>query len=166
MSSVLISIGSNVGDRKSNIEEAIYNLSQSGFFLLKQSSIIETKPYGEMNQNHFLNIVLSTTTILSNPFLALEKVKKIESKMGRVKTFRWGPRLIDIDLLFWDQKIINSSTLTIPHYDIHNRDFVLFPLLEICPFYFHPTLKTTIIKLWNIYKKKNTCYHGEKFSGG
>jgi 2-amino-4-hydroxy-6-hydroxymethyldihydropteridine diphosphokinase len=166
MNSVFLSIGSNIGNRKSNIDEAIYLLSKNGFSVLKQSNIIETKPYGEMEQNHFLNLVISTTTIHSDPFSALEKVKTIESQIGRVKTFRWGPRLIDVDILFWDQKIVKTPILTIPHYDIQNRDFVLFPLLEICPFYFHPVLKTTIINLWNIYKKKNTWYHEEKLSGG
>ncbi|MCK5848102.1 MAG: 2-amino-4-hydroxy-6-hydroxymethyldihydropteridine diphosphokinase [Caldisericia bacterium] len=166
MNSVLFSIGSNIGRRKSNIEEAISFLLKSGFSIFKRSSIIETKPYGGIKQNHFLNLVLFAKTNQSDPFSILMTIKKIEKKMGRIETHRWGPRLIDIDILFWNQDIVNSPTLNIPHCDIQNRDFVLLPLLEICPLYFHPVFKTTIITIWNIYKKNDIWYHVEKLYGG
>jgi len=127
-----IGIGSNMGDRKENINMAIKLLTQEKIKVKKISRIIETDPLGGPRQAKFLNAAIKITTDL-NPRKLLDVLKKIEKKMGRKKTVRSGPRPIDLDILFYGKKVIKSKKLTIPHPRMLERNFVMVPLLEIAP---------------------------------
>ena len=146
MTTVFLGLGSNRGDRKKNILKAIKLLKTSGQKVLRLSSLCETKPYGYKKQKKFLNAVVKLKTKLL-PSELLELCKKIEKKIGRTKSFRWGPREIDVDILFFGRKIMKSKKLTIPHSDLHNRTFVLQPLTEIAPNFIHPVLKKRVSEL-------------------
>lgn len=150
---VFISLGSNLKDRYTNIKLAIYYLSRLGE-VLKKSSIYETSPVENENQPNFLNCVVELRTILP-PFKLLKELKKIEKKLGRVRTNkRYQPRTIDLDILFYDKEIISTKELTIPHEKLHKRKFVLWPLAEIAPNFIHPILKKTIKKIKNGLRDK------------
>lgn len=138
MSLVYIGLGSNLGDRHGNILTALELLKVAGIKVDKVASFIETSPYGEVEQPNFINTVCSAETALL-PQELLKLLKKIEEKMGRVETVRWGPRVIDLDILLYDNLIIGEENLTIPHADMLNRRFVLEPLIEIAPDLVHPT---------------------------
>ena len=131
MSVIYLGLGSNVGDRQNNIEHAIDELSKYDICVEKTSSIIETDPIGPP-QRKFLNAAVKATTVFS-PEELLRIIKKIEKNLGRVKTIHHGPRIIDIDILLYDDIKINSEILTIPHPEIFKRDFVIQPLKEIYP---------------------------------
>ncbi|MDD4028793.1 MAG: 2-amino-4-hydroxy-6-hydroxymethyldihydropteridine diphosphokinase [Caldisericia bacterium] len=154
MNTVFFSLGSNCGNRKTSLLRASHYLSLEGILLLDASSIIETSPYGLEDQYPFLNCVLKTKTNHSDPLQVLRLVKRIERNMGRRETVRWGPRNIDIDILFWNHELVHKPPLVIPHQDLHNRDFVLLPCLEICPTFIHPVFHKTIKQLWDIYNEK------------
>ena len=131
MSKVYISVGSNLGKRKQNIKKAFEILTNTpGIRIKKTSSIIETEPWGYKNQPKFLNAVWQIETKIS-PENLLKKLKEIEKKLGRKKTFRWGPRVIDLDILLYGRKKINKKNLKIPHPQIKNRDFILKLLSKI-----------------------------------
>ena len=127
-----IGVGSNLGNREVNIQNAFEFLNSSGIKILKQSTIIETEPVGYLNQGKFLNGVIKVETALSPQELLLE-LKLIEKKLGRVKTIKDGPRVIDLDILLYDDAVLNLPNLIIPHPEIYERDFVLNPLMEIAP---------------------------------
>jgi len=134
-----LGIGTNKGNREKNIRNVLNLIKESDKIMLDDiSSIYESDPVGFKNQNKFYNMVMKTRTVLK-PSLLLEYVKKIEYHMGR----RWNktnhPRIIDIDILYYDDKIINNKKLNIPHKEIYNRDFVLIPLLEIDSEFKDPT---------------------------
>lgn len=141
-----IGIGSNLGRRKENIKFALKLLKKHGIKILKVSTIIETEPYGLKEQPKFLNCVASVETTL-NPSQLLKTLLSIENELGRVRTVKWGPRTIDLDILFYDELVIKEKGLTIPHPDLENRIFVLKPLCEIAPDFVHPTLKKTVKKM-------------------
>jgi len=143
---VFLGLGSNLGDRGENIKKAIEYL-ESKIRIEKVSSIIETEPYGFVDQPKFLNCVLKGTTVLS-PFELLEFVLDIENKMGRKRLFKWGPRNIDIDILFYDDCVIDTENLKIPHPELHKRLFVLEPLCEIEKDFVHPVLKKSVYELY------------------
>lgn len=142
---VLIALGSNLGSRLENLRTARENLREV-LDLQRISSVYETEPWGYSEQPAFLNQVVEGTTRLS-PSALLEALKAIEARMGREKTFRYGPRLIDLDLLFYDNLIWQSQELTIPHPQLHERSFVLVPLEEIAPQWQHPVIRKTIAEL-------------------
>ncbi|MBI5634227.1 MAG: 2-amino-4-hydroxy-6-hydroxymethyldihydropteridine diphosphokinase [Nitrospirae bacterium] len=146
MSIVHIGIGSNLGNRQENCLEAIRLLEQHGLSVVKRSSMIETAPWGVTDQPYFINLAIEAETDLSPEELLL-LLKSIEDAMGREKTAHWGPRVIDLDILFYDNRIIDSADLKIPHPHLHERDFVLIPLLEIAPEKSHPVLKMKIREL-------------------
>lgn len=125
-----LGLGSNLGDCKKNITEALCELEKNGNKILKVSSIYETEPYGYKKQPKFLNAVVKIKTTLE-PQELLTVCKKIEKKLGRKKTFKWGPRTIDIDILFYGNKKIQKKHLKIPHPELHKREFVLKPLKEV-----------------------------------
>ncbi|ADQ03757.1 2-amino-4-hydroxy-6-hydroxymethyldihydropteridine pyrophosphokinase [Caldicellulosiruptor owensensis OL] len=143
---VFLGLGSNLGDRDENIKKAIEHLKDK-VRIEKLSSIIETEPYGFVDQPKFLNCVLKGTTLLS-PFELLEFVLEIENKMGRKRLFKWGPRNIDIDILFYDDWVIDTEKLKIPHPELHKRLFVLEPLCEIEKDFVHPVLKKNVYELY------------------
>jgi 2-amino-4-hydroxy-6-hydroxymethyldihydropteridine diphosphokinase len=132
MATCYLGIGSNLGDRTKFIRFAIKKInSLKGTKIIKVSKIIETEPVGgSRDQGEFLNAALKIKTNLS-PSLLLKKLKKIEKELGRKKSVRWGPRTIDLDILFYGDKIINRKDLKIPHPKMFERDFVIKPLLEI-----------------------------------
>jgi 2-amino-4-hydroxy-6-hydroxymethyldihydropteridine diphosphokinase len=142
MPTIYLALGANLGDREKNLRTA---LSQLGSFvdITRVSSVYETEPWGVHDQPWFLNLVCSGTTTLS-PVDLLRCAKKIENEMGRAEGMRFGPRPIDIDILFYDRLIELSPALTIPHPRLHERAFVLVPLSEIAPDLVHPRLRTTI----------------------
>ncbi|MCM8765945.1 MAG: 2-amino-4-hydroxy-6-hydroxymethyldihydropteridine diphosphokinase [Candidatus Omnitrophica bacterium] len=147
-----IGIGSNLGDRRKNIKRAISLLRKDKKIkFLRSSKIYETKPIGPP-QRKFLNGVLKIKTDYS-PLDLLRKLKNIEHILGRRKTsLRWGPRCIDLDILFYNKLILNTKELTIPHPEIPKRFFVLKPLNEISPLFKHPLLKKTIKELLRNYE--------------
>ena len=145
MSIVYLGLGTNLGDRKQNINKAIGAISLK-MSISKQSSLYETTAWGYTDQPNFLNQVIQIETNLS-PLRLLNFLKKTEVELGRVENFRYGPRLIDIDILFYDDLIKTTSRLQIPHPRIPERAFVLVPLNEIAPGYVHPVLKKTIAEL-------------------
>jgi len=146
MSIVHIGIGSNLANRQENCLEAIKRLEQHGVSVLKQSSLIETDPWGVADQPRFINLVIEAETDLGPEELLL-LLKSIESSMGREKTSHWGPRVIDLDILFYDDRIIDSADLQIPHPHLQERDFVLIPLREIAPEKIHPLLGKKVSEL-------------------
>jgi len=139
---IYLALGTNLGDRFENLETAIDNMLP-GVTVKKRSSIYETPPWGFEDQPAFLNMVLQVETELS-PWKLLKYIKKLEGSMGRKHTFRNGPRLIDIDILFYDTLECEQSGLVIPHPRIAERAFVLVPLAEIAPDFLHPVLQVTI----------------------
>lgn len=146
MSIVFIGIGSNLGNRQENCLEAIRLLKNRGVKVTKQSSMIETEPWGVTEQPHFINLAIEAGTDLGpEEFLLL--LKNIERAMGREKTAHWGPRVIDLDILLYDDRIIDSADLKIPHPHLHERDFVLVPLMEIAPEKIHPVMNKRISEL-------------------
>jgi 2-amino-4-hydroxy-6-hydroxymethyldihydropteridine diphosphokinase len=126
-----LSLGTNIGDRLANLRTAVSSLAPS-VMVQAQSSIYETEPWGYSEQPTFLNQVIKCDTELT-PQELLEFLKKIEVSMGRQETFRFGPRLIDLDILFYDHVKLDTPTLIIPHPRIAERAFVLVPLVEIAP---------------------------------
>ena len=128
-----IGIGTNIGDRKDNINKAIKLLGENGKTLIRKvSSIYETAPVGYLDQAAFLNLVIEIETVLG-PFELMEFTASIEKAMGREKLIKWGPRLIDLDILLYENEVVKTEKLIIPHPRIGERAFVLIPLMEIAP---------------------------------
>lgn len=142
-----LGIGSNIGDSKAFINEALEKLKNySGIRVNKISSLITTKPYGDVEQDDFLNVVICIDTRL-NPIELLAVVNRLEEEAGRVRDVHWGPRTLDIDILLYDEEIIHNEKLIIPHIDMPNRTFVLEPMCEIAPYAYHPVLRKTMGQL-------------------
>jgi len=147
LSAAYICIGSNLGDRLGYIREAIRRIEQSKEIKIsKTSSVYETQPTEYKDQPWFLNIVLELETMLK-PLNLLELLLHIESQIGRKKTRRYGPRNIDLDILLYDDLLVSSDKLTLPHPRMHERRFVLVPLAEIAPQVIHPLKKKSIEEL-------------------
>lgn len=150
-----IGFGSNLNDRLEYIKTAAKEISGSENCKIKKfSSIYETKPYGEKEQPNFLNAVAKIETGLSVHEL-FSFIKNVEKKLGRKETYKWGPREIDLDLLFYNDIVFSDENLTIPHPGIPNRDFVLTPLTEIEPMLFHPVLKQKISDIYILESERN-----------
>ncbi len=142
-----IGIGSNIGDKVEHCQKALSSvLSLDSHKLLAQSSFYKTRPLGYTDQDWFVNAVIKIETDLRAHEL-FRSLKTLESRLGRQETFRWGPRAIDLDLLFFDAEQIASEELVIPHPRLHDRQFVLTPLAEIEPHLIHPVLRKTIEEL-------------------
>ena len=144
MNKVYLGLGTNLGDRKRNLREAIEQIGEHIGKVLNSSSVYETAPWGFDAENDFLNMAAEVETGLS-PTDLLKKIFEIESKLGRERTQdRYSSRIIDIDILFYDDLIVDQKGLKIPHRLIHERRFVLVPLCEIAPDLIHPMLKKSI----------------------
>ena len=142
-----IGLGSNLGDRAKNINEAVAMLDYSeNVGVSNVSSLYETEPVGYADQGPFLNAVAEVKTTLT-PRELLAKCMTIEEKLGRVRTVKWGPRTIDLDILLYADRVIDEADLKVPHPLMHEREFVLVPLAEITPDAVHPVLKKTIREL-------------------
>ncbi len=138
-----IALGSNLGEKKQNILTAFNYMEQAGLKILAVSSLLETEPYGVTDQPFFINAAVKIETELAAHDL-LRLLLAIELKMGRVRKRHWGERNIDLDLLLYDNLIINDKDLILPHPDMQNRLFVLSPLAEIAGDVIHPVFKITI----------------------
>lgn len=148
-----IALGSNLGDKEQYFREALRLLSEEKKIRIENvSSFIVTEPMGEVAQDDYLNGAASIKTLLS-PEELLDCLNRIEDQLGRVRTVRWGPRTMDLDLLCYEDRVIRSPRLTLPHYGIQDRDFVLRPMEEIAPQWKHPLLGQTIAQMWREYQR-------------
>ena len=145
MTTAYLGLGSNLGDREVNLRRALSILGQQESFIAL-SSVYETEPWGHTSQPPFLNMVCALETCLS-PQELLELAHGVESELGRVPTFRYGPRTIDVDILLYGNEVVNTPSLQIPHPGISQRAFVLVPLAEIAPGLVHPSLGKSIGEL-------------------
>lgn len=147
MSRVILGLGSNIGDRKMNLKTAIDEICKKIGEVVVLSSIYETEPWGFDTDNQFLNMVLIAETTLS-PLGVLGRILMIEAEMGRIRTEKqYSSRIIDIDILFFDDLMLNELSLKIPHPLLHERRFVLEPICEIASEYIHPVFRLTISSL-------------------
>jgi 2-amino-4-hydroxy-6-hydroxymethyldihydropteridine diphosphokinase len=137
MSTVALSLGSNLGDRLHLIRKAVFLIRSAGLVVLASSDVFETSPWGMEDQPRFLNACVLAETSLS-PEELLDLLKGMEDAIGRTPEKRWGPRTIDIDILFYDGLSIRSDRLTVPHREMARRTFVLLPLAQVAPEWRHP----------------------------
>lgn len=153
---VYLSIGSNIGDKRAHLNSAIERLGQKNSIRnLKSSIFLETPAWGVEDQDDFLNAALGFDTYMA-PIELLDFLQGLEKELGREETYRWGPRVIDLDILLYGQEKINSDRLIVPHARMTEREFVLEPLMEIAPNAIHPYEGKSIRKLFeelNITKK-------------
>ncbi len=142
-----IALGSNMGDSKTYLEEAIRALgADENVKVEKISDFIMTKPYGGVEQQDYLNGVLKIHTLYT-PVELLEALHRIEQAAGRERKIRWGPRTLDLDIVFYDKLIYEDDNLIIPHVDMQNREFVITPMTQIAPNFRHPVLQKTMEQL-------------------
>ena len=148
MTTVYIGLGSNLGNRKRNLDNAVVTIREcEEICIVTRSGDYETKPVGVPQQPDYLNCVLELRTEV-DPFELLKVFKRIEYEFGRRTGVRWGPRVIDIDILLYGEVVISHNNLKIPHERMHERIFVLEPLNEISPKLIHPVLKESIFELF------------------
>ena len=141
-----LGLGSNIGDKQSYLEQGIQMLSQQeGITVTKISSIYETAPWGYTQQDDFMNLVVEIRTELI-PEKLLAICQNIETSLGRTRTIKWGPRTIDIDILLYGEKVVDTENLKIPHPYLLERDFVVVPLVEINP---DLMIKEKTIRQWS-----------------
>jgi 2-amino-4-hydroxy-6-hydroxymethyldihydropteridine diphosphokinase len=144
---VFLGLGSNQGDRNANLETAQRLIGQKIGKAARSSSLYETQPWGIAEQEPFYNKVIMINTTM-DPRDILQAITEIERAMGRVKTEKWGPRIIDIDILFYGRRVIRDKGLEVPHPELHQRMFVLVPMMEIAGEMEHPVFKQTIESLY------------------
>ncbi|OCX54490.1 2-amino-4-hydroxy-6-hydroxymethyldihydropteridine diphosphokinase [Mucilaginibacter sp. PPCGB 2223] len=148
MVDVFLLLGSNLGNRQLFLNEACTGIVLQVGRIVKRSSVYETQSWGKTDEPDYLNQVLQVSTALK-PREVLERILAIEKSLGRERLEKWGSRTIDIDILFYDNEVINQPDLVIPHPHLHQRKFVLEPLAEIAPQYIHPVLNKNILQLNN-----------------
>jgi 2-amino-4-hydroxy-6-hydroxymethyldihydropteridine diphosphokinase len=143
---VFLLLGTNLGNRAKNLRFAIQRLEDSIGKIVRLSSVYETAAWGKSDQPEFYNQVIQMECDL-NPFQLMESLINIEKEMGRVRLVKWGPRVIDLDILFYGNMVMSTSDLTLPHPGIPDRLFTLIPLNELAPDLVHPVLNKTISDL-------------------
>lgn len=142
-----LGLGSNLGDKQAYLEQAVKALEEAkGCRVAKVSSYLVTEPYGGVEQDDFLNACLALDTLLS-PQELLEQLHVIEQAAHRERLIHWGPRTLDLDILLYDDEILETEDLIIPHVEMHKREFVLKPLSEIAPYKRHPVYQKTVTEL-------------------
>ena len=151
----VIAFGSNMGQRQQYIEKALKMMEEKAGRILAVSDVIETEPYGYVEQDRFLNGALLMATELE-PHLLLEVLQEIEADLDRVRLVRWGPRTIDLDIIFYGDEIIDEADLHIPHLDFARRAFVLGPICQIAPDLVDPRTGQTVRRLYE--KLRETSY--------
>lgn len=145
---VYLSLGSNIGEKEEYINAAIDRINKDNLTkVTKIASFIETEPYGNVEQDSFINTALEVKT-LRTPEGLLNLANEIEAGLGRERIIHWGPRTIDIDIILYDDIVLNSENLIIPHKEMHLREFVLEPLCELNPTVFHPILGCSVYSLY------------------
>ncbi|MCB9263473.1 MAG: 2-amino-4-hydroxy-6-hydroxymethyldihydropteridine diphosphokinase [Lewinellaceae bacterium] len=144
---VYLHTGTNLGSREANLRRANEWIGQEIGPIGEASKVYRTKAWGITDQPDFLNQALRVSTLLP-PFQLLERIQAIERRMGRVREVKWGERIIDIDILFYNNEVIDTETLTIPHPYLHYRNFVLLPLMDIAAGLVHPVFGLTIAELY------------------
>ena len=151
-----VAFGSNLGNKKKFLDDGIQGLEDTPFCKVESvSEYLVTEPYGGVEQDEFLNGVLKLRTLLT-PEELLDRLHELEAAANRERIIHWGPRTLDLDILFYDNEIIDTPNLHIPHIDMENRDFVLKPMDEIAPYYRHPVLNKTIHQLFeNLLSRTN-----------
>mgnify|MGYP004470554093 CR=1 FL=1 len=150
-----IAFGSNMGDKKKYLDNAIQGLKEMKEIVVeKVSDYLVTEPYGVVDQDEFLNGVLRIRTYLPVDEL-LDRLHDLEKAADRKRIIHWGPRTLDLDILFYDNEIIDTEDLHVPHIDMENRDFVLKPMVEIAPYYRHPILNQTMEQLLEKLEKRS-----------
>ena len=149
LQTVYLLLGSNLGNSKEILDKAIELIGHRIGIIVSQSNNYETKPWGVTDQPNFLNLALVVHTKLK-PLEILEQTQFIENQLGRIRKEKWGARLIDIDIIFYENEIIDEPNLKVPHPLMQQRDFVLTPLAEIVPNFVHPVLGKTVLELRNI----------------
>jgi len=167
MSIAYIGLGSNIGDRVGYVQQAHMLLSDTeNIKVLNSSSLYETEPVGYTDQEWFINAILELETTLE-PMDLLKECQRIENQLGRNRTNdmpKWGPRTIDLDILFYDNLIIAKDELQIPHQQVHRRAFALVPLLELAPDLIHPVLGKNIMDLHSDLPAPEEVYlYGTRF---
>ena len=152
-----IALGSNIGDREQHLKNALAKIEELGEFvkLEKISSFYNTAPVGYVEQPDFLNAVVKVKTILE-PEELLSILQEIENTEGRERKIHWGPRTLDLDILLFDDMVINTDTLVVPHPEMTKRDFVLVPLCEIAPYAIHPLKKKYIKNIKEEYEHNSS----------
>lgn len=153
---IYLSLGANLGNREANLQKAIALIGQRVGEVVNVSSFIETAAWGKTDQPDFLNLALQVATNHS-PLVVLSIIQEIEHQLGRERKEKWGARLIDIDIIFWENQLISETQLTVPHLLMHERTFVLIPMAEIAPEMEHPVLKKKMKELLiNLEKQEAT----------
>lgn len=155
MNEVYLLLGSNEGEREKNLQQALELLQASVGSLLKASTVYETEAWGLKEQSAFLNQAVCFSVALT-PLQLLQKAKVIEKEMGRTVTTKWGPRVIDIDILLYGNKEVTLPELKVPHLFLHERRFTLTPLNEIASGVIHPVLNKTIEELLQACKDNSS----------